>query len=80
MIKPREVHVQLTKSEAALMLMAYEAGVLALDNFNTLATSVMGMKVPEGVHKEMMERCIRLQEELVKQIYKKEKEVSKIIV
>ena len=70
MITPANIKIQLRKEEATLLMLAFDAGVLHLDCFNSTATSIMGMKSNPERHKEMMEKLLKLQGELINQLYK----------
>ncbi len=77
-LEPANIHLQLRKSEIALMLMAFDAGVISLDSFNATAVTVLGMKADPVRHKDMMDALMKLQKELTRQVY--EKKESQIIM
>lgn len=77
--EPASVHLQLTKSEATLLLLAFESGALQLNTFNVMAKDIMGVKTDDARQKELMDKIFSLQKELVKQIYKEKANVPTII-
>ncbi len=70
-LQPASFKLSLRKEEAALLLLAFDSGIIHLDTFNTTSVAILGMKPNEDRHKKMMEGLFKLQKELTSQLYGK---------
>lgn len=77
-LEPANVHLQLRKSEATILLMAFDAGLVSLNAYQMTSELVFGHKQNNDQHKKLMDNLFKLQQELMKQIFK-EKTVSPLI-
>ncbi len=70
-MEPANVHIQLRKTEAALLMMLVDSGLLQLSNYQGVSEVVFGLTANAERHKELMEKLFKLQAELGNQIYHK---------
>ena len=68
-LTPPEFKINLRKTEATILMMVFDAGLINLNNYTMTSELVFGMKKQDENHKKLMEELFKLQSYLHKTIY-----------
>lgn len=74
MIKPANVHLQLRKEEASLLILAFKSGLVNLGAFQATMEQAFGDNKNREKHNDIMTKLFKLEDELLRQILKETKE------